>query len=147
MYFKTHTDDSLQTNYTRMCNPDVQRITITYGSKQYPRLAQNGNWSLNNFSRFSKEFLKASNLLGNGNPALSMEEFWDLYNVYAIDVSEQANVSSTNSLTIYLERRNVPWAGDVTLANPREIDAFLIVITETRIEIDCVNKTLWRQEK
>ena len=81
------------------------------------------------------------------NPALSMQEFRDLYTVYAIDTSSQANVSTTNSLTIDVERRNVPAQGAATLANPRELDAFFVIITESKIQIDCINKVIRRNLK
>jgi len=139
---KTRANDTNQTNYSRMCNADISRITVRYGSSEYPRLSQNANWSLNSYSRFYKEFLKVSTLLGNPNLALSMSEFKDLYTVYSIDISAQPAISSTNSLVIDCERRLTPAAGDATLANPRDIEAFFIIITEARIEIDCLQKVV-----
>jgi hypothetical protein len=74
---KTRANDTNQTNYSRMCNANISRITVRYGISEYPRLSQNANWSLNSYSRFYKKFLKVLTLLGNPNPALSMSEFRD----------------------------------------------------------------------
>lgn len=41
-----------------------------------------------------------------------------------------------------IERRAVPIADAATLFNPREIDAWIVIITEARIEIDCLNKVI-----
>ena len=60
--FKTHADDTVQTNYQRCCNADISKITVRYGSQEYPRLAQNAEWSRNYFSRFYKEFLESQHL-------------------------------------------------------------------------------------
>ena len=69
-----------------------------------------------------------------------MAEFRDLYNIYAIDFSAQAIVSPTNQLTINVERRNVPAQNAKTLQNPRELDAFFVIISEAKIQINCINK-------
>ena len=69
-----------------------------------------------------------------------MAEFRDLYTIYAIDLSAQAIVSQTNQLTINVERREVPAQNAETLQNLREIDAFFVIISEAKIQIDCINK-------
>ena len=80
--------------------------------------------------------------MGNSNPGLSMAEFRDLYTIYAIDLSAQAAVSSTNQITINVERREVPGAGNATVQNPANIDAYFIFIAEAKIQIDCLNKVV-----
>ena len=69
-----------------------------------------------------------------------MQEFRDLYTIYALDLSAQAVASKTNQLTITIIRRTVPGQNDQTLHNPRDIDAFFVIISEAKIEIDCLNK-------
>ena len=69
-----------------------------------------------------------------------MQEFRDLYTIFSIDLSSQATVSTTNQLTINLERREIPAQNAETLQNPREIDAFFVIISEAKIQIDCLNK-------
>ena len=63
--------------------------------------------------------------MGNSASALSMQEFRDLYTIFSVDLSSKATVSTTNQLTINLERREIPAQNADTLQNPREIDAFL----------------------
>ena len=106
----------------------------------YPLLSQNADLSRNQYSRFYKEFIKVSKSSGNTSPGLSITEFRNLYTIYAIELSAQAIVSPTNQLTINVERREVPAQKAKTLQNPREIDAFFVIISEAKIQIDCINK-------
>ena len=69
-----------------------------------------------------------------------MEEFRDLYTIYALDLSAQAVAIKTNQLTITITRRTVPDQNDQTLQNPRDINAFFVIISEAKIQIDCLNK-------
>ena len=69
-----------------------------------------------------------------------MAEFRDLYTIFAIDLSVHAIVSPTNQLTINVERRNVPAQNAETPQNPKKLDAFFVIISETEIQIDCINK-------
>ena len=50
--FKTNVADTLQTNYTRCVNANIQSITIKYAGNTYPHLTQNANWTNNEFSKF-----------------------------------------------------------------------------------------------
>ena len=59
-----------------------------------------------------------------------MQEFRDLYKIFSVDLSSQATVSTTNQLTINIERREIPAQNAETLQNPREIDAFFVIISE-----------------
>ena len=65
-----------------------------------------------------------------------MQEFRDLYTIFSVDLSSQATVSTTNQLTINIERREIPAQNAETLQNPREIDAFFVIISEAKIQID-----------
>ena len=69
-----------------------------------------------------------------------MQEFRDLYTIYALDFSAQAVASKTNQLTITITRTTVPDRNDQTLQNPRDIDAFFVIISEAKLQIDCLNK-------
>ena len=71
-----------------------------------------------------------------------MQEFRDLYTIFSVDLSSQAIVSTTNQLTINIERREIPAQNAETLQNPREIDAFFVIISEAKIQIDCLNKVV-----
>ena len=113
---------------------------MRYGGSLYPLLSQNADWNRNQYSRFSKEFIKVSKSLGNTSPGLSMSEFRDLYTIYDIDLSTQAIVNPTNQLTINVKRRDVPAQNAETLQNPRDLDAFFVIISEAKIQIDCINK-------
>ena len=138
--FKSHANDTAQTNHQRCCHANISNISVRYGGSVYPLLSQNADWNRNQYSRFYKEFIKVSKSLGNTSPGLSMAEFRDLYTIYAIDLSAQAIVSPTNQLTINVERRDVPAQNAETQQNPREIDAFFVIISEAKIQIDCINK-------
>ena len=69
-----------------------------------------------------------------------MQEFRDLYTIFSVDLSSQATVSTTNQLTINIERREIPAQNAETLQNPREIDKFFVIISEAKIQINCLNK-------
>ena len=69
-----------------------------------------------------------------------MAEFRNLYTIYAIDLSTQAIVSPYNQLTIHVERKDVFAQNAETLQNPREFDTFFVIISEAKIQIDCINK-------
>ena len=140
MIIKLHANDTAQTNYQRCCHVNISSITARYSSNTYPLLPQSADWSRNQYSRFYKEFIRVSKSLGNSNPGLSMQEFRDLYTIYALDLSAQAVASKTNQLTITIIRRTVPGQNDQTLHNPRDIDVFFVIISEAKIEIDCLNK-------
>ena len=140
MIIKPHANDTAQTNYQRCCHANIPSITARYSSNTYLLLPQSADWSRNQYSRFYKEFIKVSKSRGNSNPGLSMQEFRDLYTIYALDLSAQAVASKTNQLTITITRRTVPDQNDQTLQNPRDIDAFFVIISEAKIQIDCLNK-------
>ena len=93
---KPHANDTAQTNYQRCCHANKPSITVRYSSNTYPLLPQSADWSRNQYSRFYKEFIRVSKSLGNSNPGLSMQEFRDLYSIYALDLSAQAVASKTN---------------------------------------------------
>ena len=118
----------------------MSNISVRYGGSVYLLLSQNADWNRNQYSRFYKEFIKVSKRLGNTSPGLLMAEFRDLYTIYAINLSAQAIVSRTNQVTINVERRDVPAQNAETLQNPRELDAFFIIISVAKIQIDCINK-------
>ena len=118
----------------------ISSNTARYSLNTYPLLPQSEDWSRNQYSRFYKEFIRVSKSFGNSNPGLSMQEFKDLYTKYALDLSAQAIASKTNQLTITITRRTVPDQNDQTLQNPRDIDAFFVIISEAKIQIDCLNK-------
>ena len=103
---------------------------------------QGADWNRNLYSRFYKKYIKVSKSLANSFPALSMQEFRDLYTIFSIDLSSQPTVSTTNQLTIKIERRKIPAQNAETLQNPREIDAFFVIILEAKIQIDCLNKVV-----
>ena len=73
-----------------------------------------------------------------------MQEFRDLYTIYALDLSAQAVASKTNQLTITITRKTIPDQNEQTLQNPRDIDAFFVIISEAKIQIDCLIKLLER---
>ena len=84
--FKTHANDTHQSNYQRCCHDNVSNITVRYGGSVYPVLNQNADWNRNQYSRFYKEFIKVSRNLVYSSPGLSMQEFRDLYTIFAVDV-------------------------------------------------------------
>ena len=59
-----------------------------------------------------------------------MQKFRDLNTIYALYLSAQAVASKTNQLTITITRKTVPDQNGQTLQNPRDIDAFFVIISE-----------------
>ena len=93
---KFHANDTAQTNYQRCCHANISSITACYSSNTYSLFPQSADWSRNQYSRFYKEFIRVIKSLGNSNLGLSMQEFRDLYTIYALDLSAQAVASKTN---------------------------------------------------
>jgi hypothetical protein len=140
--FKTSADDTAQTNYQLCSHSNIQNITVRYAGNQYPHLPQNADWSRNSFIKFYKDFVEISRSLGFRNTGLSMNEFRDLYTLYSIDCSAQPIVSPSSTVTISIERREVPADANASLQNPRSIRGYFIFISECRLEIDCLKKAI-----
>ena len=137
---KNHANDINQTNYQRCCHANISNITVRYAGSTYPLLAYGADWNRNNYSRFYKEFINVSRNLGYSSPGFSMQELRDLYTIFAVDVCAQATVSKTNQLTISVKRREYPAQNAKTIQNPRDIEAFFVIISVPKIQIDCLNK-------
>ena len=73
-----------------------------------------------------------------------MTDFKNLYTIYAIDLSAKPNISSTLQITIAVTRRSVPAAGDASTQNPRSIKGYFIYVAESKLEINCVKRTIRR---
>ena len=71
-----------------------------------------------------------------------MQEFRDLYTICSVDLLSQATLNTTNQFTTNIERREIPAQNPETLQNPREIDAFFVMISEAIIQIVCLNKVV-----
>ena len=127
--FKSHANDTAQTNYQKCCHPNVSNISLRYIKSVNFLLSQMPDWSKNQYSRFYKEFIKVSKSLCNTSQSLLMAEFRNLYTIYAIDLSALAIVSPIYQLTMNVERKVVPAQNVETLQNHREIDAFLVIIS------------------
>ena len=50
--FKSHANDTAQTNYQRCCDANVSNISVRDGRSVYPLLLQNADWNRNQYSRF-----------------------------------------------------------------------------------------------
>ena len=137
---KPHADDTALSNYQRCCHANITSITARYSSNNNPILPHSVDWSRNQYSRFDNKFIRVSKSFGYSNPRLSMQEFRDLYTIYALDLSAQAVASKTNQLTITITRRTVPDQNNQTFQYPRDINAFFVIISETKIQIDCFYK-------
>ena len=101
---------------------------------------QGADWNRNQYSRFYKAFINISKNLGNSAPALSMQEFRKLNTIFSVDLSAQVSVCTINQLTINIERREILVQNAGTLQNLREIDAYFVIISEAKIQIECLNK-------
>ena len=95
---KPPANDTAQINYHRYCHANISSITARHSSNTYPLLPQSADWSRNQYSRFYTKFIRVSKSLGNSNPGLSMQEFIELYTIYALDLSAQAVASKTNQV-------------------------------------------------
>ena len=116
--FKPNANNTAQNNYQRCCHANISSIIARYNSNTYPLLPQSADWSRNQYSRFYKEFIRVSKSFGNSNFGLSMQEFRDLYTIYALDLSAQAVASKTNYITITITRKTVSDQNDQTFQNP-----------------------------
>ena len=139
---KTAADDTAVTNYQLCSHANLQNLTVRYLGNTYPPLPQNCDWARNTFSKFYADFLGVARSLGYRQPALSKTEFRNLYTVYAIDVSAAPSTFNSSSLTVSLERKSVPADGDSTSQNPRNIRGFFVFVSECKLTIDALKKTV-----
>ena len=61
-----------------------------------------------------------------------------IYTIYVLDLA-QFVASKTNQLTITITRKTIPDQNDQTLQNAKDIDAFFVIISKAKIQIDCLN--------
>ena len=64
--------------------------------------------------------------------------------MYCIDLSAHSQVSSTSQITIAVTRKNVPVDADATTQNPISIKGYFVYVTESKLEINCVKRTILR---
>lgn len=140
--FKPNTDDSAQTNYQLCPHANMGSIRVSYAGNEYPPLAQNAEFGRNAFVNSYNDFTEVVQGLGKAG-ALSMDAFRDLYSVYAVDCSAQPVVSQSSTCTISLERREVP-AYDADYRNPRSVRGYFVFVSECRLEIDPLKRTIRR---
>ena len=50
--YKSHANDTAQSNYQRWCHANVSNISVSYDGPVYPLLSQNADWNRNQYSRF-----------------------------------------------------------------------------------------------
>ena len=79
---KNHANNTPQLNYQRCCHANISNITVGYAGFTYPLLMQGADFNRNQYFRFYKKIIKVSKSLGNSAPALSMQEFRDLYTIF-----------------------------------------------------------------
>ena len=142
--FKNSVDDTPQLNSQLCSHANISSITVTYGGQQYPNLPHNENWTRNEYARFYHDFIEVGRSIGLLNPGLSMTEFKNLFTVYCIDLSAHPQVSTTSQITISVTRRTVPVDADATTQNPRSIKGYFIYVAESKLEINCVKRTIRR---
>ena len=131
-------------NSQQCSHANISSITVTYGGQQYPNLQHNENWSRNKYARFYHDFIDVGRNIGLLNPELSMTEYKNLFTVYCIDFSAHPQVSSTSQITIAVTRRNVPVDGDGTTQNSRSINGYFVYVSESKLEINCVKRSIKR---
>lgn len=139
--FKTAANDTAETNYQRCPHANMQEITVKFAGNRYPSISQDSNFPLNQFSRFYEEFIDVARCLGNRNPGLSMDEYRDLFTIYAFDISAAPVVSITPTLNIDIKRRAIPAVGDATLVNPNQIHCYVIYVCQAVLEIHATKNT------
>ena len=138
--FKAGADSTAQANDQIFSNCDLQNLRVSYAGQHFPSLPQNEDFSRNYYAKFYHDFLEVARCLGTW-PGLSMQDYRDMYTIYAIDLSSQPSVSTTSQITITVNRRNVPADGNATLQNPRNIRGYFVYVSEAKLEIHCTKKT------
>ena len=117
---------------------------MTYGGQQYPNLPHNENWTRNEYARFYHDFIEVGRSIGLLNPGLSMIEYINLFTVYCLDLSAHPQVCTTSQITISVTRRGLPVDADATTQNPKSIKGYFIYVAESKLEINCVKRTIRR---
>ena len=117
----------------------MRNITIRYAGGTYPNIAQDSNFAHNIYTKFYREFIEVARSLGFRNPALSYNDFKNLYTIFSFDLSAAPQVASS-VLSITFERRELP--GGDEASNPLNVTAYIIVLTSSKIEIEAQKKTV-----
>ncbi len=134
--FKNSINDTQELNYQRCCHCNIQSISATYATNNYPSKDFNEDWTKNHYARFYNEFLNVVRSLGNRNTGLSMTDFRDIFTIYSLDLSAQPLVNSGDPVVISIKRKELP-LDDSVLQNPRSIKGYFVVITEAKLNIVC----------
>ena len=105
-------------------------------------MQQNANFGLNNFSKFYKDFIECAKSWGCRYPGLSMHLYRDLYTIFSQDLTAQPTMPSGSTLNISIERRDVPDDAAQTLQNPRNIVGYFVILSECKLELECLKKAV-----
>ena len=84
--------------------------------------------------------IRVSESFDNSNSELSMQEFNNLFKINALNLSIQASFNKINQLTMTVTGRKIPYQNDERLQKPWNIDAFFVIISEAKIQIDFCKK-------
>ena len=134
--------NTVTTNNNLYRHADVQYIQVKIDNELYPNLQQNGKFLENQYSRFYQEFISSCRNIG-GECSISSKEFRDLYTIFSVNLSQQAE-KLNNRVTNFSLRlfRNVVPDVNTNPLNPRELEIFIIILNEKKIKIDVIKQSV-----
>lgn len=131
--------NSATANFQLFRHANIQSVQVYIDSNPYPNLLQNADFNKNKFSRFYQEFLNCSRKL-DGDSSLSMEDYKNLYTIFAIDLNAQQEKlkNSGINLSINVKRKEKPDNNDTPI-NPLNLEIYVLILNEVSYTVQCKN--------
>lgn len=129
-------EGSMARNFSLFANADIENIQVTINGDEYPSSKQNTEFGKNYFSEFYNQYIETCTSLGQ-DPSVSMDEFKNLYPVFAFDCSDQKKKLSTQTtnLSVNVKRKAVP-NENADRKNPRNLKCYITVLEDTLVKLN-----------
>ena len=103
---------NVQQNFGKLENGNIQNITVTLGLQKYPEIDQEANFNQSHYASFYFPLINVCRELYRNECALSMEDFKDIYTVFAIDTSNQSERGKNEAVNVNIKiKRNAIGTG------------------------------------
>ena len=138
-----NTEKKATGNYSLWSHANIQSIKVSINGQQFPADEQDAKFLKNQFSIFYQSYVDTCRSLPyGGSVSLDMNEFKDLYPIFAFNCENQEPKISTNTtnLKVELKRRAKP-ADNTNRKDPQVLEIFMVVLEDQYAVIDAVRNT------
>ena len=129
-------ESNVARNFSLLANANIANIKVTINGDEYPNINQDAEFSKNYFSEFYAQYTDTCSSLGQ-EPCLTMDEFKNLYSVFAFNCSDQKKKLSTKNtnLKVIINRKAVP-EENRDRKNPRDLMCYVLVLEDKLLKLD-----------